>query len=188
MRLFLLGLAGLAVAVASIRSALPLPLDDLIKTGVHGDKPDIAALASRDAHKLTVLVWHYHDDDLPGRSADVTLTLDKLPARPTRIQEFRIDADHSNAYTAWQKMGSPPQPTQAQYAQLEQAGQLTPLAAAPAIDFVMASKLEGSGAAPRSGTPAAARPTALTSNSGAERGTLRVALPRQAVALLVLEW
>src|SRR5262249_47040504 len=34
-----------------------IALDELIKSGVHGSKPDIAALASRDERKLTVMMW-----------------------------------------------------------------------------------------------------------------------------------
>ena len=40
------------------------------------------------------------------------------------LEQFRIDADHSNAFTAWLKMGSPAQPSAEQYAALQQAGQL----------------------------------------------------------------
>src|SRR5262245_30704322 len=36
-----------------------VPLDVIVKGGVR-DKPDVAALASLDAGKLCVLVWHYH--------------------------------------------------------------------------------------------------------------------------------
>ena len=45
-------------------------------------------------------------------------------------QHFRIDATHSNAYTAWQRLGSPAVPTAAQYKQLEAASELAPLAPA----------------------------------------------------------
>src|SRR5262249_51315378 len=41
-----------------------VPLDSILKEGVRGE-PDIAALASLDAGKLCLMVWHYHDDDLP---------------------------------------------------------------------------------------------------------------------------
>src|SRR4029453_2906556 len=34
-------------------------LDAMIKRGVR-EKPDVGALASRDARKVTVLAWHYH--------------------------------------------------------------------------------------------------------------------------------
>ena len=40
------------------------------------------------------------------------------------MEHYRIDETHSNSYTAWQKMGSPQQPTPEQYKALEAAGQL----------------------------------------------------------------
>jgi xylan 1,4-beta-xylosidase len=157
-------MAAERVAITSDGAAA---LDDMIKNGVRGARPDVAAIASRDpgGHKLTIMAWHYHDDDVAGPDADVTLTIDGL-AQPAsarksgkaRVQELRIDADHSNACTAWQKMGSPQQPTPAQYAELEQAGQLAAISPPPALDVANA------------------------------RGTLRFRLPRQAVSLFVIEW
>ncbi len=40
------------------------------------------------------------------------------------MRHYRIDDTHSNAWTAWKKMGSPQSPTPEQYAALEAAGQL----------------------------------------------------------------
>ena len=40
-------------------------LDDMLAHGVRGD-PDVGVMASRSADELAVLVWHYHDDDVPG--------------------------------------------------------------------------------------------------------------------------
>jgi xylan 1,4-beta-xylosidase len=40
------------------------------------------------------------------------------------VEHFRVDDEHSNAYEAWKKMGSPAKPSTEQYAQLEAAGQL----------------------------------------------------------------
>ena len=78
---------------------------------------------------MSVLVWHYHDDDLAGPAADVNLALDGLPAKIKKAQarHFRIDAGHSDAFTVWQQMGSPLTPSAKQYAELEKAGQLAEL-------------------------------------------------------------
>jgi xylan 1,4-beta-xylosidase len=53
-----------------------------------------------------------------------------LPAGVQRVllQQFSIDETHSNAYTEWQAMGSPQHPDPGQYARLQAAGQLQPLA------------------------------------------------------------
>jgi xylan 1,4-beta-xylosidase len=122
--------------------------------------PDVSALAALDGHRLAVLVWHYHDDDVPGPDAAVELSLDGLPAAATsaKLTHYRIDATHSNSFAAWQRMGSPPWPTPEQYAELERAGWL-----------------------------ATAEPPAIAHD--AKGGTtLHLDLPRQAVSLLVLEW
>ena len=42
--------------------------------------------------------------------------------------------DHSNAFTAWQKMDSPAQPTADQYEQLEKAGRLRQVGSAEVIN------------------------------------------------------
>ena len=85
-----------------------VPLDAILRDGVRG-APDVAALASLDDRRLCVLVWHYHDDDVPGPDAAVALTVDGLPADVTaaRLTHYRIDATHSNAFAAWQRLGSP---------------------------------------------------------------------------------
>jgi xylan 1,4-beta-xylosidase len=118
-------MGGQRVAAESDGAA---PLDAILKDGVRA-KPDVAALASLDRDKLCVLIWHYHDDDVSGPSADVALELTGLPVRGGRatLRHYRIDDTHSNAFTEWRRMGSPQQPTPAQYARLEKAGQLAEL-------------------------------------------------------------
>ncbi|HEU6447881.1 MAG TPA: beta-xylosidase [Verrucomicrobiae bacterium] len=101
--------------------------EKILKSGVRKN-PDIDALAAFDKEKsrLTVLAWHYDDDDLPGPDAEVDLVLDHLPLENGRatVTEYRIDADHSNSYEAWKRMGAPQQLTGQQYAALEKSGQL----------------------------------------------------------------
>src|SRR5262245_26799542 len=55
-----------------------VPLDTIVRSGVRG-KPDVSALASLDKNKLCVMAWHYHDDDVPGPSAEVEVLLTGLP-------------------------------------------------------------------------------------------------------------
>jgi xylan 1,4-beta-xylosidase len=75
-----------------------------------------------------------------------------------QMQHYRVDHTHSNAYTAWQNMGSPKEPTEAQYAQLEAAGQLESLGQA--------------------------QPLAASNGNT----TIKFNLPRQGVSLIVLTW
>jgi xylan 1,4-beta-xylosidase len=108
-----------------VESDAALPLDTVVKEGV-GAKPDVDAIAARADRKLTVLVWNYQDNDIAGQPASVALKVVGLAAGVDRVsvRQFRIDQDHSNAYTAWKRAGSPQQPTPEQYAALEAAGQL----------------------------------------------------------------
>lgn len=102
-----------------------IPLDRIMQDGVRG-APDVSALASLDGRKLSVLVWHYHDDDVAGPAAEVALTLAGLPVASgsARVTHYAIDATHSNAYAAWQRMGSPRTPNDEQYHALVEAGRL----------------------------------------------------------------
>jgi xylan 1,4-beta-xylosidase len=128
--------------------------------GVRGDKPDVSALASRDERRITVICWNYHDDDVPGPTADIDLQLSGLPAdvQTAKLTEWRIDDVHSNAYTAWKKLGSPETPSAEQLSEMETAAKLAQVAG-PAD-------------------------TAIT--GGAAHVTLH--LPRQAVSLVELAW
>jgi xylan 1,4-beta-xylosidase len=134
---------------------------DLIRTSnVRNNNADVSALASLDKNKLAVMVWHYYDDDLPGPAADVDLTLDGLPVQSgsATLTQYLIDADHSNSYEAWKRMGSPLQPTPEQYAQLEKAGKLAQ----------------------------AGEPGKIQIENG--KTNVKLKLARQAVSLIVLTW
>jgi xylan 1,4-beta-xylosidase len=135
-----------------------IALEAILKDGVRA-RPDITALASIDRNRVSVLAWHYHDDDVAGPAAEVELALENLPLQTGfgRLRHFRIDDDHSNSFVAWKRMGSPQQPTPLQYAQLEKAGRLATLGATR---------------------------TVRVSN---RKTTLRFELPRQAVSLLILD-
>jgi xylan 1,4-beta-xylosidase len=149
-------MGGQQVAVESDHA---LALDFLLKAGVR-NQPDVSALASLETNRLCILVWHYHDDDTTGPAADIKLTVDGLPGKITtaQLRHFRIDTDHSDAFTAWQRMGSPLTLSPKQSAELERAGQLTELEPSKNIRL-------------RNGET-----------------DLHVNLPREAVSLLVLEW
>ncbi len=136
-----------------------VPLDEIMKDGVRA-KPDVSALASLDRDRLSIIVWHYHDTDVPGPDVEVHLVFDHLPLwrGQAQLKHFRIDDEHSNVFTAWRRMGSPPQLTPEQYRQLEKAGQLAAMDA----------------------------PQTVPVKNGA--ATVELRLPRQAVSLLVLEW
>jgi xylan 1,4-beta-xylosidase len=107
----------------SVESDAAIPLADLLKAGVRG-KPDVSALAAREGKRITVLAWYYHDDDLPGPTAQVTVRLANVPAGKPKLTRTLIDERHSNSFSAWKAIGSPQQPTEDQVRLLEQASRL----------------------------------------------------------------
>jgi len=135
------------------------PLDSLLGEGVRG-APDVAALASREPKRASVLLWHYHDDDVPGPDAAVSLALRGLPSgiQTARLTHYRVDETHSNPYGAWKRMGSPVAPGSEQYRELQQASDLALLEPSRSVDVTSGSL------------------------------QLELTLPRQAVSLLVVEW
>ncbi|WP_409024928.1 GH39 family glycosyl hydrolase [Flectobacillus longus] len=85
---------------------------------------DINALASKGTNSAGVMVWNYHDDNVPAPDATVEISVKGLPAGKVALLHYRIDKENSNAYEVWKTMGSPKQPTAEQIAILEKAGQL----------------------------------------------------------------
>lgn len=151
---------GTGQRVQAVSSA-EVALDDILKSGVRGETPDIGVLAARDGNRVAVMIWHYHDDDLPGPDAHIALALKGLPERSgtTHVSHWRIDSEHSNCYTEWLRMGRPEKPTPEQYAALEKAGKLARWQGAPT--------------------------ESLTLHEGAT--TTDFPLPRQGISLLIFE-
>jgi xylan 1,4-beta-xylosidase len=141
----------------AVESSGGLTLEAVRDRGVRA-QADVTALASRDAHGVSVLAWNYHDDNLPAPPSPVTLTVAGLPRDRPLVTHYRVDRDHGNAYEAWQRMGSPPQPTATEYKELEKAGQLALLEP----------------------------PRRVAADRGSV--TLAFPLPRQGVSLVRIEW
>jgi xylan 1,4-beta-xylosidase len=134
-----------------------IPLDRIVAEGVATDT-DVGVLATRSPNgNIAVLVWNYHDDDVAGPDAAVSLTLKGLKQNKTghSATVWRVDERNGNAFSAWKRMGSPQSPNATQYKELEQASELV----------------------------AQSVPT-QSARGGAT--TLEVAVPRQGVALIVL--
>lgn len=136
-----------------------VPLTQIVSGGVR-QSPDIDALATKADHEAAVMLWNYHDDDLPAPDAEVQVAIAGIPpgVKKVLLEHYRIDETHSNAYTVWKAMGSPQSPTPEQYAQLIAAGQLQLLTSPEWLD-VSGGKV-----------------------------TVSTTLPRQAVSLMHLKW
>ena len=141
-----------------VKSDGEITLDSILKDGVR-ERPDVSAIASIDQKKLYILTWHYHDDDVVGPDARVSMQLSNLPlgVGSVKVRQYRIDQEHSNAFTAWKRMGSPQTLSTPAYTQLERAGQLAEL-----------------------------KPESVRVRD--HKAELKIVLPRQAVALMVLEF
>jgi xylan 1,4-beta-xylosidase len=132
-----------------VESSSAAPLAAIRDGGVRG-APDVNALATRSGRDLEVLVWNYHDDDLPAPAANVQLTVAGAADGRPAVTHYRVDPELSNSYEAWKKMGSPPQPTAAQIAALEKASELKTIGA-PARVRVERGELKVSFSLPRQG-------------------------------------
>ncbi len=145
--------------LVKVSSSGAVGLDNILKSSVR-NQPDIDALATRTETEASIMLWNYHDEDVAVPDAPVRLIVSALPDRAARVlvRHYRIDRDHSNAYTVWQQMGSPQQPTTQQYAKLEAAGALQ-LLESPHWTSARANNVE-----------------------------LEFALPRNAVSLIQLSW
>jgi xylan 1,4-beta-xylosidase len=94
------------------------------ESGVKGSAPDINAMASKDNNGISIMLWNYHDDDLPAEASQVRINISGLASSKILVHEYRIDKENSNSFEVWEKMGSPQNPTPEQYETLEDAGTL----------------------------------------------------------------
>lgn len=113
-------LAPNQVAAVSDRQ---VPLDTVLRAGIH-DAADIGVIATRAAKgRIAVLLWHYHDDDVSGSGATVHVVM--AGGRTNGVARlWRVDARHANAFGAWQVMGSPARTDESQIAALHVAARL----------------------------------------------------------------
>jgi xylan 1,4-beta-xylosidase len=139
------------------KSSGAVDLDTMMETGVKG-QADVGSFATRGDRAVSVMVWNYHDDDLPGPAADIDLSVSGMKEERVLVHHYRVDQQHSNSYEAWKALGSPQKPTAEQYKQLERAGQLEML-----------------------GSP-------QWRNVSDGRVKLQFQLPRQGVSMLQLSW
>lgn len=143
-------------------------LDALLKNSAR-TQPDVRVIATRGNHALSILVWNYDDAAVAARlenaavdapPAEISLHIDGLPRDISRVRitHYRIDRDHSNAFTVWKAMGSPQHPSLEQITRLKAAGQLQQLTS----------------------------PTWAQTHAGV--ADLSFTLPRQALSLIRVEW
>ena len=109
----------------AVESTGGLAVGDVLESSVK-TKPDVNAIATRDSHRVYVLIWSYDDYSNQSVPVEIRLRIEGLPQGVSRmsLEHWGVDRDHSNAYTVWQTMGSPPGPSASEYERLKAAGQL----------------------------------------------------------------
>jgi xylan 1,4-beta-xylosidase len=148
--------------LAETTSSAPFTANDLARNSV-SKAADVNALASISMEEKTaaVMIWNYHDDDLPAAPAQVSLRVRGLPGIPARkvlLTHYRIDNRFSNSYEVWKAMGRPQNPSKEQVEELERSGELQMYTSPQYMDV---------------------------SNGGV---ILEFELPRQGVSLIKLDW
>lgn len=108
----------------AVQSDSAIDFGRVLNDGIHNGKADINALASTAGNSAWIMLWNYADDALPAPAADIKLSVKGISASKILIRRYRVDEDHSNAYTLWKKMGSPQRIDSTAYKKLEKAGQL----------------------------------------------------------------
>ena len=108
-----------------LTSSGALGLERILEKGIR-DEPDIDGMAVATQESVQTLIWNYHDDMVKVAPASIELKIQAPQNASTRarITHYRIDDNHSNAYTQWLKLNSPQKPTPDTLARLHTAGEL----------------------------------------------------------------
>lgn len=141
----------------SLQSDNALKASDIISHGVR-ERNDIHGIASKGENSICIMVWNYHDEDIPGDPSSIKLSVKGVDKERVLLHHYRVDQLHSNSFEEWKKMGKPQNVNDEQYRELEKSGQLTTIES----------------------------PRWLTTESG--NAMIEFSLPRQAVSLLRLTW
>ena len=107
----------------SVKSSRNFSIEELCQNSVRKEA-DVNALASSDDRSIAVMIWNYHDDDLPAPDEKIKISFKNIKARRVLVHHYRIDNKYSNSYEVWKSMGSPQNPSKEQIKELEQSGKL----------------------------------------------------------------
>ena len=104
--------------------------------------PEIDGWATKkDDGSIQILIYCHHDDWDVKQDYQVTLNIDGLDCE-YQIYHYRIDGEHSNAYTEWVRQGKPDYPTGAQYDAIKKRDGLELLEAPHTVKASRAKKLD----------------------------------------------
>ena len=93
---------------------------ELVKTDLSPTDGHVSAFATRDEDRVTVVVTNHQHDQIHSQGVSYPVVLNIAahwePAAQVTLRHWRIDREHSNAYTAFKELGSPESPTPEQIA------------------------------------------------------------------------
>ena len=128
-----------------------------------------ALLTRRRDGALVLALWNYADVGSTAGTRRVVIELRHVAARSVGLQA--MDAQHANVLAAYEAMGSPPYPTQAQIVELRRAGALAPQARRPLRGDALTLEVPSDGlmvlTVPSPGSP---RARAVKSDRGSRLG------------------
>ena len=81
-----------------------------------------ALLTLRRDGTVVLAVWNYASPDQPGSTRDFVVHFKNTKAQQAQV--WRLDSDHGDVHSAYEKMGAPRYPTQAELQQLRSASAL----------------------------------------------------------------
>ncbi len=113
----------LAGAQLPLTSSGGLSAEQIESNGVVNG-PDISGLATRQGRRIDMLIWNYHDVDLEAPPAEIAIEVAGIDDEAAHVVEYRMDAEHSNAYHTWLQMGSPQHLSEEQIRTMRRTGGL----------------------------------------------------------------
>jgi xylan 1,4-beta-xylosidase len=89
---------------------------------VEGSDPDNILVTRKRDGSLVIAAWNLVDPDKKGSALPIEFEIHGIPSN-SRVLVSRADSDHGNTLAAYQKLGSPRYPTQAQVRELNRVAE-----------------------------------------------------------------
>lgn len=88
---------------------------------------ELGAIATTGQDQLAVLIYNSRDKIMSSGKKALKLELSSIPFEKGIIVHYRIDEEHGDPYTHWEKMGAPDKPNQEQVKKMRENQELSSL-------------------------------------------------------------